>query len=158
MDSNLQDHDMDNLVKLSFFSEIGKAITSANTVNQTMEAVMEQIGKIFAPTHWSLLLRDSKSGELKFTIVVGSGVEQLKGKVLPRGRGIAGWIAENGQSLIVEDVKKDTRFDPEIDRETSFTTNSIIGVPLKSRGTVFGVIELINKIDGTRFTALELSI
>ncbi|MDY7028796.1 MAG: sensor domain-containing diguanylate cyclase, partial [Spirochaetota bacterium] len=46
----------------------------------------------------------------------------------------------------------------EIDRETGFTTNSIIGVPLKSRGTVFGVIELINKIDGTRFTALELSI
>jgi len=158
MSQETSNHEIDDLVKLSFFTEIGKAITSANTVNQTMQAVMDQIGKIFAPTYWSLLLRDSKTGELKFTIVVGSGVEQLKGRVLPRGNGIAGWIAEKGQSLIVENVQKDSRFNPQIDQETNFKTNSIIGVPLKSRGRVFGVIELINKIDGSQFTPFELSI
>lgn len=149
---------IDDLVKLSFFTEIGKAITSAQSVNETMQAVMDQIGKIFAPTYWSLLLRNNKSGDLRFTIVVGSGVESLKGTTLPRGKGIAGWIAENGQSLIVEDVSRDSRFDADMDQKTNFTTKSIIGVPLKSRNKVFGVIELINKLDGTNFTPYELTL
>ena len=149
---------LDDLVKLSFFTEIGKAITSAHSVHQTMQAVMDQIGKVFAPTYWSLLLRNGKTGDLRFTIVVGSGVENLKGTTLPRGKGIAGWIAEHGQSLIVEDVSRDSRFDPEMDQKTNFTTKSIIGVPLKSRNKVFGVIELINKIDGSSFTSYQLTL
>ena len=157
-DATKQSNNFDDLVKLSFFTEIGKAITSAQTINETMQAVMDQIGKVFAPTYWSLLLRSSKTGELKFAVVVGSGVEELKGKKLPRGKGIAGWISENGQSVIVEDVSRDKRFDPEMDNQTNFTTKSIIGVPLKSRDKVFGVIELINKIDGTNFTSYELTL
>jgi diguanylate cyclase (GGDEF)-like protein len=149
---------MDDLVKLSFFAEIGKAITSTVSVRETMDAIMRQIGKVFAPAHWSLLLRDGKSGELTFSIVVGSGVGSLKGRKLPRGTGIAGWIAENGRSLIVEDVSRDERFHSEMDEQTSFTTKSIIGVPLVSRGKVFGVIELINKLDGSSFTPLELAL
>ncbi|MFW6360312.1 MAG: diguanylate cyclase [Spirochaetota bacterium] len=158
MEKAQESNGIDDLVKLSFFTEIGKAITSAQSVHQTMQAVMDQIGKVFAPTYWSLLLRNNKTGELRFTIVVGSGVECLKGTTLPRGKGIAGWIAENGQSLIVEDVSRDARFDPEMDQKTNFTTKSIIGVPLKSRNKVFGVIELINKIDGSSFTPYELTL
>jgi len=149
---------VDDMVKLSFFAEIGKSITAAYSVRETLDVVMQQIGKIFAPTYWSLLLRNGKTGELSFAVVVGSGVEELKGKTLPRGKGIAGWIAENGQSLIVEDVQRDKRFNPEIDQQLNFSTKSIIGVPLKSGGKVFGVIELINKIDGSQFTPFELSL
>lgn len=152
------EQDVNDLVKLSFFKEIGTSITSATSVKETLQVVMEQIGKIFAPTYWSLLLRNSKTGELRFSVVVGSGVEELEGQVLPRGKGIAGWIAENGQPVIVEDVNRDKRFNPEIDKQIDFTTKSIIGVPLKSRNRVFGVIELINKIDGSSFTPLELSL
>ena len=150
--------EMDDLVKLSFFSEIGKAIASTFTLKETIAAVMEQIGNIFAPTYWSLLLKKHSTGELKFVHVVGSGVENLKGTVLPRGSGIAGWIAEHGEALIIEDVSRDSRFNPEIDKMTDFTTESIIGVPLKSGGKIFGVIELINKLDGSSFTPYELKL
>jgi diguanylate cyclase (GGDEF)-like protein len=151
-------HDVDDLVKLSFFKEIGTSITSATSVKETLEIVMEHIGRIFAPTYWSLLLRNSKTGELRFAVAVGSGVEGLKNQTMPRGKGIAGWIAEEGKSVIVEDVNRDVRFNPEIDKQLDFTTKSIIGVPLKSRNRVFGVIELINKLDGSAFTPLELSL
>ena len=69
-----------------------------------------------------------------------------------------GWIAENGKSLIIEDVSKDNRFDGSFDRMSGFKTESIIGVPLKSNGKVFGVIELINKLDHSHFTALDLKL
>jgi diguanylate cyclase (GGDEF)-like protein len=149
---------VDDLVRLSFFADIGKAITSAFTVRETVSAVMEQIGKIFAPTYWTLFLRNHATGELRFAKVVGSGVEELEGRVLPRGSGVAGWIAESGEALIIEDVSRDKRFNPEMDRLTGFTTRSIIGVPLRSRGKIFGVIELINKINGQNFTPFELNL
>ena len=150
--------DTDDLVKLSFFSNIGKAITSARSLTETLEQVMEQIGLVFAPTYWSLLLKNPATGDLKFTIVIGSGVEKLKGQVLPKGTGIAGWIAETGNDVIIEDVSKDNRFDSTMDKLTSFKTESIIGVPLKSRDKVFGLIELINKLDGSHFTPLDLNL
>jgi diguanylate cyclase (GGDEF)-like protein len=148
----------DELIRLSFFAEMAKSIASAATLHETLQAVMKQIGDIFAPLNWSLLLRDFKTGDLRFAVVVGSGRDQLEGKVLPRGKGIAGWIAEHKQSVIIEDVRKDSRFFDEMDGLTGFVTRSIIGVPLVSRDKVFGVIELINKLNGEPFTSLDLKI
>lgn len=152
-------HDeFEDLVRLSFFVEVGKAITSARTLDQTLREVMNQIGNIFAPLNWSLLLRDSKTGDLKFSVVIGKNADKIQGQVLPSGRGIAGWIASYGQAVIVEDVKDDPRFDSSIDEITGFKTQSIIGVPLKSGKRVFGVIELVNKMDGRPFTPFELKV
>lgn len=148
----------EELVKLSFFTNIGKAIAAATTLNETLNQVMKQIGEIFAPANWSLLLRIPSTGELHFAVVIGSGEEELKGRILPKGHGIAGWIVENGEALIIEDVSKDKRFDSSMDELTDFKTESIIGVPLKSGNKVFGVIELINKLDGMPFDIFELSI
>ena len=149
---------IDDLVRLSFFADIGKAITSASSLRETFDVVMKQIGEIFAPLNWSLLLRDCKTGELRFIIVTGSGVESLKGMTISKGKGIAGWIAESGQALIIEDVTKDKRFNSNMDSVTGFVTKSIIGVPLKTKRRVFGVIELVNKLNGESFTPLELKI
>lgn len=143
-------------VQLSFFAEIGKAITSATTINQTLSVVMEQIGNIFAPLNWSLLLRNAKTGELSFKIAIGTGVDKILGMTIPKGRGIAGWIAETGQAIIIKDVANDRRFDATMDQLLGFKTESIIGVPLKTKDRVFGVIELINKLNGETFTPLEL--
>jgi diguanylate cyclase (GGDEF)-like protein len=148
----------DDLVKLSYFSGIGKAITMASTLRETLDQVMQQIGAIFAPTYWSLLLKVPTTGDLRFTVVIGSGVEALRGRILPKGTGVAGWIAETGKEVIIEDVSRDSRFNSNMDQLTDFTTESIIGVPLTSKDRVFGVIELINKLDGTPFTAFDLTL
>jgi diguanylate cyclase (GGDEF)-like protein len=148
----------DGLVKLSFFSDIGKAITAARDMNELFHVVMDNIGAVFAPASWSLLLRNHRSGDLTFVIAIGSGADKLRGRVLPKGRGIAGWIAESGQPVIIEDVSRDKRFDSAMDEAIGFKTDSIIGVPLKTRTRVFGVIELINRLNGQPFTAFDLKL
>ena len=148
----------EDLVKLSFFSEIGKAITSADSLKRILDEVMEKIGMIFAPSYWSLLLTDRKTGDLVFEIVTGKNADKLKGQRVHKGEGVAGWIAETGHSVVVEDVKKDSRFSNKIDSMTGFQTESIVGVPLKTEKRVFGVIELINKIDGEPFTPFDLKL
>ncbi len=157
-EENTKDGTAEELVRLSFFVEISKSIASCTTLDETLHEVMNQIGSIFAPLNWSLFLVDQKTGDLVFTVVEGKAASKLRGKTVKKGQGIAGWIAEQGLPLIVEDTDRDHRFDRSFDEETAFKTKSIIGVPLVSRGKVFGVIELINKLEGTCFTPMELKL
>ncbi len=142
----------------SFFIELGKPLSRAKSIKETFDVIMYQIGDIFQPENWSLLLNDSKTDEMVFTIVVGNTKSDLTGVRLPKGKGIVGYIASTGQSLIVDDVEHDRRFDIDIDKKTGFQTKSIIGVPLITGNTIFGVIELINKISGENFTAMDLKV
>ena len=151
-----RDSSASDLVKLSYFADMAKRITSAYTVSETIKALQHHIGTIFSPRNWSILLTEPESGKLRFQEVTGEGADKLRGQEIPRGSGIAGWIARNALPLIVEDVSKDPRFDPSMDELIGFTTKSIIGVPLINRGRVYGVIELVNKLDGTSFSPLEL--
>ena len=64
---------------------------------------------------------------------------------------LAGYVATSGESLLVDNVY-DIRsgvtytFNPDIDRKSSYTTRSILVVPLKTReDEVLGVLQLINK-------------
>ena len=150
--------DIDDYVRLCFFVEMAKAISRANTIEDTLAKVMEQIGSIFTPEHWSLLLNEPGTEDLRFVVVEGENASKLYNHVLPQGEGVAGWIVKHKRAVIIEDVTKDQRFSDRVDSFTQFQTRSIIGVPLVSGEQVFGVIELINKIDGKPFTPYELKI
>ena len=65
---------------------------------------------------------------------------------------------ETGKSLIIEDVSKDSRFSSRVDKHTRFETRSIIGIPLKTDGKIFGVIELVNRITQDPFTQKDLDL
>ena len=151
-------HDTQDLVNLSFFVDIGKVIVSAKTIREILDRMMAQVGTIFAPRNWSLLLVDPKTTELVFKVAVGEVSDKLQGLRISSDEGITGWIYNTGQAVVIEDVTKDSRFSDRIDKLTDFTTQSIIGVPLKSGEKVLGIIELINKLNGEPFTSFDLKI
>ena len=137
--------------------EIGKSLAKAKTVKEVLDVVMFQIGSIFEPVQWSLLLKDPKSSDMIFTVVAGANKEKLQGVRVPGGEGIVGHIMETGKPLIVEDVSKDIRLSNLIDKYAGFKTRCYMGTQLKSETKIFGVIELINKIRGDSFTPEELN-
>ena len=47
--------------------------------------------------------------------------------------------------MIVEDAQRDPRFYKKMDQKLDFVTHSVIAVPLKSKGKMIGVMEVINK-------------
>ena len=93
---------------------------------------------------------------LVFKIVKGEKSDELTGKAVPKGRGIAGWVAANSQHLVIDDVKSDERFDPEVDVVTGHETKSILCVPLRTKAGVEGVIELNKKDDHYSVRDVEL--
>lgn len=137
--------------ELASLIEIGKALTSSLDIRAILETIMKQVELLIKPKTWSLLLVDSESGDLIFEIVVSSVSEQLLGVRLERGKGIAGWVAQHGQPLLIHDVSKDERFAEHFDRELLFTTRSIVCVPMKIKDQVIGVIELINSFEESDF-------
>lgn len=101
----------------------------------------------------SLLVLDEESGELVF--VLGQGdipQEHLAWRRLPPGEGIAGWVVAHRQPTIVNNVQADHRFSDVLDTDLGFVTESILAVPLTGGGKVLGVVEVLNKRDGMRFT------
>ena len=132
------------LQELSIFHDVAKALTSSLDLDSILQTIMEKMAEYFRPDTWSLLMVDEERDELYFAIAVGSAAEALKNVRLKVGEGIAGWVAKNGERLIVPDVMNDPRFAKRIDEMTKWETRSIICVPLRSKHRVLGVIQLVN--------------
>jgi diguanylate cyclase (GGDEF)-like protein len=148
--------DTDDLIRLSVFSSIGKSIVAENSIRGVLDRVMEHVGSFFGPSNWSVLLVDGEKDELVFAVVVGRAADHLSGMRVAIGEGIAGWVARYGKPAIVESTADDARFSEHIDGLTGFKTHSVVAVPLLAGGKVFGVIELLNRLDGKSFSAFAI--
>ena len=130
--------------RLSLFHEVGKALFSTLDLQKILQTVMEKISDLLQPDTWSLLMVDEKARELYFEIAMGQGAEKLKDVRLKLGEGIAGWVAEHGEPVLVEDAQTDPRFRSRSDEFPQPDTHSVVCVPIKGREPVQGVIELAN--------------
>lgn len=144
--------------ELEVLIEIGKALTSTLDLEAVLNLIMDQVSRLLKSRAWSLLLRDEKNGALTFEIAVSPVAERLKGLRLVRGQGVAGWVAEHGEALLIPDVRQDTRFSDQVERGARFVTHSVICVPIRSRDRVLGVIELVNGLEERPFTDADLQI
>jgi diguanylate cyclase (GGDEF)-like protein len=130
--------------ELTIFHDVAKALTSSLNLDSILQTIMEKMAEYFRPDTWSLLMVDEEKDELYFAIAVGAAAEVLSKARLKVGEGIAGWVAQHGQVLIVPDVQSDPRFSARLDEMTQLQTRSVICVPLRSKHRVLGVIQLIN--------------
>ncbi|HWI41177.1 MAG TPA: sensor domain-containing diguanylate cyclase [Verrucomicrobiae bacterium] len=143
---------------LDIITEVGRALTSSLDLDAILTTLMERVSRLLKPKAWSFLSVDPKTGELVFDLAVSGAGERLRGVRLPKGSGIAGWVAEQGEPLLVRDVREDPRFSPDVDREFGFVTRSIICIPVRGRSGVLGVIELVNSYDDGHFDDADLRI
>jgi len=144
--------------QVAIFQELGKALTSSLQLDQVLSTIMEKIDQFLRPDNWSLLLLDESKQELYFELAIGKASQSLKDVRVKMGQGIAGWVAQHGEAVIVPDVSKDTRFFSKVDEKTKMETRSIVAVPVKFRDTCLGVIELINCFDGDGFQDRDLKL
>jgi diguanylate cyclase (GGDEF)-like protein len=144
--------------ELAVFQALGKALTSSLQLDQVLSTIMEKIDEFLRPDNWSLLLLDESKQELYFELAVGKASQALKDVRIQMGQGIAGWVAQQGEAVIVPDVSKDTRFFSKVDEKTKMETRSIVAVPVKFRDRCLGVIELINCVGTEGFQERDLKL
>ena len=149
---------MEKSVK-QLYANIGKLITSSLKFEDILKGIMDEIHVFFNPVNWSLLRLDEANQELFFVIFNGPVLlQEVKGIRLKIGEGIAGTVAQKKKPYFIPDTSKEKEFSNKVDIITGFQTKSIIAVPLIYRDKVYGVIEIINPVDGTFFSTEELFI
>jgi len=105
---------------------------------------MQKVAELLRCSHWSLLLQNPKTQELYFEIAIGPAAEKLRHLKLKPGEGIAGTAFSSGMPQRVDNVSMCSNFAQRFDAMSEFQTGSILAVPLKSKGKVLGVIELVS--------------
>jgi len=96
----------------------------------------------------SLLLYEKQTHSLYFEAATGALVSGVGQRAIPADNSIAGWVFTHGEPIVSQDVINDPRFYREMDALTRFETQSILGVPLRTKDKVLGVIESVNKTEG----------
>lgn len=76
---------------------------------------------------------------------------------LKKGEGVAGQVVMTGEPTIINDCQNDDRWSNKADSKTGFITNSMICVPIAYEDSIFGCIQLINKIDNSSFDNDDLT-
>lgn len=123
-------------------------INSTLDTGEVRRRAIEAAAELVDAEAGSLLLIDSEKGELFFEVATGEKGEKVREVRLRMGEGIAGWVAERGESVIVHDVENDPRFFKGVDEKSKFKTRSLIAVPVKTKERIIGVLEAINKRNG----------
>lgn len=138
--------------KLGVTIEIGSIVNSTLNLAEVLYLIMIHANRVTNSAASTLMLLDDETGELVFSVPTGPREEKLVDIRIPKGDGIAGWVAENEQPLLVADVREDPRFYSKIDERVGYETRSVLCVPLKAKTKMIGVLEAINKQNGGSFT------
>ena len=129
--------------------DIANLLTSPiiDSIRNILEVSAASIGSGEA----SVLVRDGDEGDLKFLTAIGEVADQLFDVTVPAGKGIAGFVLSSGQPMAVADAVGEETFYAEVDKQTGYTTQTILATPLRYDGDVIGVLEYINRRGGPPF-------
>lgn len=154
----LREANLNLAARLKLLQSVADMLSSSAQIERILDSVMEMVQRVLKVEASSLILLDEDRRELVFKVAKGPKGELVKRFRLKIGEGIAGWVAQHDQPLIVNDVHLDPRWKREIAELIEFETRSILCVPMRARGKVIGVIEAINKRDGSEFTEEDLEL
>jgi len=147
---------MEKTGELELLNQVGRTLTSSTfNLDRVLTHTIEMISKLINVEAGSLLLL--RGDELIFKVAIGEAGDSLKGLRIQMGKGIVGWVASTGQPILVRDTTDDPRFYKEMDNQTGFMTKNLLCIPMIVRGRTIGVIELLNKVNGT-FTEEDLKV
>ncbi len=144
--------------RLSLLSHLSQILNSTLDQKEVRRRAMVAATQLMKAEVGSLLLIDEGRHQLYFEVALGDQEEKIKQITLPIGEGVAGWVAQHGQSLIVNAPEKDPRFFRGVDEQTAFTTRNLICVPVRVKERMLGVLEAINKKEGDGFDEEDLSL
>jgi sigma-B regulation protein RsbU (phosphoserine phosphatase) len=135
--------------ELSSIIEATKKLNSTLDLGELIHIILQIATRQTGAGRGTVFLVDAEKNEI--WSLVGIGLEQQVIR-LPADRGIAGWVAQNGKSVRLENAYEDPRFEPEVDRRLGFTTKRLLCLPIRNEGgEIVGVLQLLNKDEA--FTA-----
>ena len=128
---------------LMVFHQLARSLNSSLDLDTILRTILEQMERIVTADMWTLLMLDEHRNELYYAIASGGGESALRDLRVTVGDGVAGWVAEQGETLIVPETEDDPRL-LETLAVNKRMVRSVVAMPLRGRKGVQGVIEILN--------------
>ncbi|MEW5694312.1 MAG: GAF domain-containing protein [Candidatus Hydrogenedentota bacterium] len=144
---------------LEYLNKMSFILVENMDVTEVLDQVMDIVIDALNADAGSLLLIDKiNPDELIFTVTKGIKADHLKGYRLPINVGIAGNVAKNGKPLIVQSPKADKRYCEYIEREIDYKAANILCVPVYLAESMYGVIEVVNRMGEATYSAEDIEL
>ena len=125
---------------------------------ELLQSIVQVARAIFRAKASSIFLLDEATDELVFEAVVGEGAETLVGKRFPSDTGVAGWVLETRQPLLLEEVGEDRRFAREAAESTGYVPEGLMAVPLLHEERALGVLNVLDRPKQSKFSLAEMDL
>jgi signal transduction protein with GAF and PtsI domain len=130
--------------------KIIETIDVANALTDPLTKSIENLLKLSADSlkseDASVIIRDGDEGDLKFLTAIGKVADRLIGLKIPSGKGIAGFVFSSGQPMAIADAGQEKSFYAEVDKQTGYSTQTILATPLRYNDEIIGVLEYVNRL------------
>jgi diguanylate cyclase (GGDEF)-like protein len=131
---------------LLVFHQLTRSLNSSFDLDTILRTILEHMERLIEAELWTLLMLDEARQELSYALVAGGEVEALRELRVKVGEGVAGWVVEHGETLIIPETEIGP--DPRLNGERAATLRSVIALPLRGRKGTHGVIEILNPRSG----------
>jgi diguanylate cyclase (GGDEF)-like protein len=130
------------LEDLLVFHQLARSLTSSLDLDAILRTILEHMERMIEAELWTLLMVDEATQELYYALAAGGAQEELRGLRVKPGEGVAGWVLQQGETLIVPETVRDPRLEREEFKSSS--VRSVIAMPLRGRKGTHGVIVIYN--------------
>jgi len=126
--------------------KIAIKLTSEKDTDKLLELITDSALDFLQAERSTVFLIDEANNELFSKIGTGVNTKEIR---FPIDKGIAGYVARTGESLIIENPYDHPLFNKDVDLKTGFITRDILTVPMKNvEDKIIGVFQVLNKLNG----------
>ncbi len=144
--------------RLEHLLDIDCTMQSILDINHLVDFVIEHTTAILGARRCSLMLLDHESGELLIRGATGIREEIIKSSRVKLGEPVAGWVARNGNPLLVRDIEETGPLTRK--NGPSYQNRSFMSVPIRAHNKIVGVMNVADKKpeQDSLFTPTDLKI
>lgn len=140
--------------ELSGIVEATKRLNSTLDLGELINIILQLASRHTDADRGTVFLVDKERDEIWSLVGLGLYQQEIR---IPTGRGIAGWVARNGETVNLKDAYTDDRFERDVDRRLNYRTQTVLCLPIRNKDAeIIGVLQLLNKRDGA-FTSADES-
>ena len=126
--------------------KIGRSITAVTDINVLLKVIAEETKIAIQADRCTVFMYDKDKNELWSKVALGMDSQEIR---FPADRGLAGYVVKTGEPLNIPDAYNDSRFNPDIDKETGYRTKTILCMPIKNNNQeIIGAFQVLNKLNG----------
>ena len=158
-DNNESNEQKEKLTYYKALNDIANQIHSAKDINEILINLKDQILSLFDADRITIYVVDGKKKEVYSRFKAGDIPEEIRVPI--NNKSIAGYTVNNAQITNIANayerheltmVNKDLSFDRSWDEKSGYISKQILTVPIFFKKYVIGVLQLVNKKNGDRFT------